>query len=184
MKKSKTLKSHLFSIVFFPLFVVSVAMRIKNIDETLNEILEVLCLIIIIEKVSKKYVITLKLNITEETKVKNLLKRLKNIDEKRKYFAEEINLNELISKKLKNVCKTLTYIKHLPNRQLRPCNVAGTSQMKHPTTSRWNVVKTSQWYVSTTSYWNVVTTSQEDVTTTSHQYVFTTSQAILKRNTH
>ena len=26
-----------------------------------------------------------------------------------------------------------------------PSDVAGTSQMKHPTTSRWNVAKTSQW---------------------------------------
>ena len=27
---------------------------------------------------------------------------------------------------------------------LRPSDVAGTCQMKHPTTSRWNVAKTSQ----------------------------------------
>ena len=35
---------------------------------------------------------------------------------------------------------------------VRPSDVAGTSQMKHPMTSRWNFAKTSQWYVSTTSY--------------------------------
>ena len=28
---------------------------------------------------------------------------------------------------------------------LRPSDLAGTSQMKHPMTSRWNVAKTSQW---------------------------------------
>ena len=66
---------------------------------------------------------------------------------------------------------------------VRPSNVAGTSQMKHPTTSRWNVAKTSQWRVSTTSYWNVITTSQKDVTTTPHHYVSTTSQTSLKWNT-
>ena len=58
---------------------------------------------------------------------------------------------------------------------VRPSDVAGTSQMKHPTTS--------QWYVFTTSYWYVVTTSQGDVMTTSHQYVSTTSQISLKWNT-
>ena len=36
--------------------------------------------------------------------------RLKNIDEKRNYFLEEIKRNELMSKKHKNVCKTLNYI--------------------------------------------------------------------------
>ena len=66
---------------------------------------------------------------------------------------------------------------------VRPSDVAGTSQMKHPTTSRWNVAKTSQWCVSTTSYWNVITTSQKDVTTTPHHYVSTTSQTSLKWNT-
>ena len=65
---------------------------------------------------------------------------------------------------------------------VRPSDVTGASQMKHPTTSRWNDVKTSQWYVSTTSYWSVVTTSQKDVTTTSHQHVSTTFQKSLKWN--
>ena len=46
---------------------------------------------------------------------------------------------------------------------VRPSDVAGTSQMKHPTMSQWNVAKTSQRYVFTNSYWYAVTTSQEDV---------------------
>ena len=66
---------------------------------------------------------------------------------------------------------------------VRPSDVAGTSQMKHPTTSRWNVTKTSQWCVSTMTYWNVITTSQKAVTTTPHHYVSTTSQTSLKWNT-
>ena len=63
---------------------------------------------------------------------------------------------------------------------LRASDVAGTSQMKHPTTSQTNVAKTSQCYVFTTSYWYGLTTSQEDVMTTSHQYVSMTSQISLK----
>ena len=38
--------------------------------------------------------------------------RLKCIDETRSYFLEEINQNELMSKKKKNLCTTLNYIKH------------------------------------------------------------------------
>ena len=38
--------------------------------------------------------------------------RLKNIDETRSYLIEKINLNELMSKKHKNVCTILDYIKH------------------------------------------------------------------------
>ena len=38
--------------------------------------------------------------------------RLKNIDETRNYLIEEINRNELISKKHKKVCTTLNYIEH------------------------------------------------------------------------
>ena len=38
--------------------------------------------------------------------------RLKNIDETRNYLIEEINQNELMSKKHKKVCTTLNYIKH------------------------------------------------------------------------
>ena len=38
--------------------------------------------------------------------------RLNNIDETRNYLIEEINRNELISKKHKKVCTTINYIKH------------------------------------------------------------------------
>ena len=38
--------------------------------------------------------------------------RLKNIDETRNFFLEEIKQNELMSKKLKKVCTTLNYIEH------------------------------------------------------------------------
>ena len=38
--------------------------------------------------------------------------RLKNIDETRNYFLEEIKQNELMSRKHKKVCTTLNYIKH------------------------------------------------------------------------
>ena len=36
--------------------------------------------------------------------------RLKNIDETRNYFLEEIKQNELMSRKHKMVCTTLNYI--------------------------------------------------------------------------
>ena len=38
--------------------------------------------------------------------------RLKNIDETRNYLIKEINRNELMSKKHKQFCTTLNYIKH------------------------------------------------------------------------
>ena len=38
--------------------------------------------------------------------------RLKNINETRSYFLEEIKQNELMSKKHKNVCTTLNYIEN------------------------------------------------------------------------
>ena len=38
--------------------------------------------------------------------------RLKNLDETRNYLIEEINWNELMSKKHKKVCTTLNYIEH------------------------------------------------------------------------
>ena len=37
--------------------------------------------------------------------------RLKEIDERRNYFKEEIKQNELISKKHRKICKTLNYLK-------------------------------------------------------------------------
>ena len=39
--------------------------------------------------------------------------RLKNVGETRNYFIEEINQNELMSKKNKKVCLVLNYIEHL-----------------------------------------------------------------------
>ena len=38
--------------------------------------------------------------------------RLKNIDETRNYFLEEIKQNELMSRKHKKVCTTLNYIEY------------------------------------------------------------------------
>ena len=38
--------------------------------------------------------------------------RMKNIDETRNYLIEEINRNELMSKKHKKVCTSLNYIEH------------------------------------------------------------------------
>ena len=38
--------------------------------------------------------------------------RLKNIDETKNYFREEIKQKDLVSKKHKKVCTTLTYIEH------------------------------------------------------------------------
>ena len=38
--------------------------------------------------------------------------RLKNKDEARNYFLEEIKQNELMSRKHRKVCTTLNYIKH------------------------------------------------------------------------
>ena len=38
--------------------------------------------------------------------------RLKNIEETKKYFIDEINDNELISKKYKKICSTLNYVEH------------------------------------------------------------------------
>ena len=39
--------------------------------------------------------------------------RLKNIDETRNYFLQEIKQNELMSKKHKKVCKTINYIENV-----------------------------------------------------------------------
>ena len=40
--------------------------------------------------------------------------RLKNKDETRNCLIEEVNRNELMSKKYKKVCTTLNYINHFP----------------------------------------------------------------------
>ena len=39
--------------------------------------------------------------------------RLKNIDDARIYFVEQINQNDLMSKEYKKVSTVLTYIEHL-----------------------------------------------------------------------
>ena len=41
--------------------------------------------------------------------------RFKNINETKNYFTEEINQNELITKKHKNFCRDLNFIEHLLN---------------------------------------------------------------------
>ena len=41
--------------------------------------------------------------------------RFKNIDETRNYFLEEIKQNELMSKKHKKICTTLSYIEFILN---------------------------------------------------------------------
>ena len=38
--------------------------------------------------------------------------RLKNVNETRNYFLEEMEQNELMSRKHKKICKTLNYIEH------------------------------------------------------------------------
>ena len=52
--------------------------------------------------------------------------RLKNIDETRNYFLEEIKQNELISSKQKKVCATLNYIEqiHILASTITGCNFA------------------------------------------------------------
>ena len=49
-------------------------------------------------------------NIAEENTSQEF--RLKNIGEERNYLIEEINRNELMSKKHKNVCIIINYIEH------------------------------------------------------------------------
>ena len=48
---------------------------------------------------------------SEENKIQEF--RLKNIDERRNYLIEEINQNELMSKKHKKVYRVLNYVNHL-----------------------------------------------------------------------
>ena len=52
--------------------------------------------------------------------------RLKNIYEKRNYFVEEIELNELMSQKHKMVSTTLNYIEHF---QFLVCVVTGCTSI-------------------------------------------------------
>ena len=48
--------------------------------------------------------------------IKNIYQefRLKNTDDTRNYFLEEIKQNDLINKKPKEVCTTLNYIEDVP----------------------------------------------------------------------
>ena len=48
--------------------------------------------------------------------------RLKNIDETRNYLIEEINRNELMSKKHKKNCTALNYIQHF---LILACTITG-----------------------------------------------------------
>ena len=48
--------------------------------------------------------------------------RLKNTDETRNYLIEEINRNELISKKHSKICTTLNYINHF---LILACTITG-----------------------------------------------------------
>ena len=48
--------------------------------------------------------------------------RLKNIDETRNYFLEEMEQNELMSKKHNKVCRTLNYIAHF---LILACTITG-----------------------------------------------------------
>ena len=97
-----------------------------------------------------------------------------NFKKRRKNFVKIRILTHLATRGCSDVVTTSLYVSP---------TCAGTSELKHPATSRWNVAKTSQWYVSTTSCWNVVSTSQEDATTTPHRCFSSTSQTSLKWNT-
>ena len=49
------------------------------------------------------------------------LRKTKNIDETSNYFIEEINRNELMSKKHKKFCTTLNYIQHFLGSTITGC---------------------------------------------------------------
>ena len=48
--------------------------------------------------------------------------RLENLDETRNYFSEEIEQNELMSRKHKKNCTTLNYTEHF---LILPCTITG-----------------------------------------------------------
>ena len=52
--------------------------------------------------------------------------KLKSINETRNYLIEEINLNELTSKKHKKVCTTLNYIEHFI---ILACTITGCASI-------------------------------------------------------
>ena len=74
-------------------------------EEEPIEILEIIVLVNNMEKCQYIYVIMPKKNINQEF-------RLKKTNETRNYLIEEINQNELMSKKHKEVCRVLNYINH------------------------------------------------------------------------
>ena len=77
----------------------------KNFKEKESiEILKIRGLINNIEEY-QKYIIMAEENTSQEF-------RLKNIDETRNYLFEEINRNDLMSKKYKKVCRVLNYTEH------------------------------------------------------------------------
>ena len=102
----KTLKSPIFrkNHQSFPLFIVSVVINVKKIfkEEEPNKILKIIGLSIT-QKSIRIYIVMSEENISREFK-------LKNIDETRNYLIEEINQNELISNKHKEVYIVLNYI--------------------------------------------------------------------------
>ena len=89
------------------MFTVKVAMNIEKIFKKGKsiEILKILDLIANIEEY-QKYIIITEDNVNQKI-------RLKKKDEERNHFIEEINQNEMISKKHEKVCRFLNYIEHL-----------------------------------------------------------------------
>ena len=59
-------------------------------------------------------------NMVEEN-ICPFLRKTKNIDETSNYFIEEINRNELMSKKHKKFCTTLNYIQHFLGSTITGC---------------------------------------------------------------
>ena len=89
------------------MFIVSVVINVKKIfkEEEPIKILKIIGLSIR-QKSIRIYIVMSEENISREFK-------LKNIDETRNYLIEEINQNELISNKYKEVYIVLNYIEHL-----------------------------------------------------------------------
>ena len=83
-------------------------------EEESTDILKIIGLINTIEEY-QKYIIMYEENISQEF-------RLKNIDETRNYLIQNINQNELMSKKHKKICRILNFIEHL---LIATFNIAG-----------------------------------------------------------
>ena len=69
------------------------------------------------------------------------------------YFIERVIEVSKSKEIVSNIKKSEDFLPTTAERRLsvRPSDVVGTSQMKHPTMSQWNVTKRSQWYAFTTS---------------------------------